>query len=250
LWVPENGGLKTIRMDPKRSGEHPKFLVLQEFSGTFLDFSTETFFILWIILYVSGVTNQPINNMNARPFPGAPDGFNLVLSKQLSDSSEALNSRDNEASQGLASIYQGLALCLLASRAYFDLFMKIGSYYQELTNHWSKEVLSKNPSPVGLSLVAITKADVDTTIINDLDGDSFHVLTSLVMFTQDKAIINNPDTSGPMTEEQMLILNQILWAIYIGLFSKEHFDRNVRVFTEAYKQAKVELEGPQKYSVN
>jgi hypothetical protein len=188
--------------------------------------------------------------MNARPFPGAPDGFNLVFSKQLFESSEVLSSNENDASQGLATIYQGLSLCLLASRAYFDLFMKIASYYPELSNYWSKEILSKNPTKGGLSLVAITEADVDSTIINDLDMASFHVLTSLVMFTQDKAIINNPNTSGPMTEEQMTVLNQITWAIYIGLFSKEHFDRNVMVFTEAYKQAKEELEGPQKYSVN
>jgi hypothetical protein len=188
--------------------------------------------------------------MNSRPFPGAPDGFNLVFSKQLFESSEVLNSSESDASQGLASIYQGLSLCLLASRAYFDLFMKIGSFYQELSNYWSKEILSKNPSHGGLSLVAITEVDVDSTIINNLDGASFHVLTALMMFTQDKDIINNPDTSGPMTEEQMTILNQVLWSIYIGLFNKEYFDRNVRVFTEAYKRAKEELEGPQKYSVN
>lgn len=188
--------------------------------------------------------------MNARPFPGAPDGFNLVFSKQLFESSQVLSSKENDASQGLSTIYQGLSLCLLAPRAYFDLYMRIGSYYPELADHWSKEVLSKNPTPGGLSLVAITESDIDHTILNDLEEGPFSVLISLVMFTQDKSVIKNSNTSGPMTEEQMYILNQIVWSIYIGLFKKEYFDRNVRVFTEAYKQAKEELEGPQKYSLN
>jgi hypothetical protein len=128
--------------------------------------------------------------------------------------------------------------------------MRIGSYYPELADHWSKEVLSKNPTPGGLSLVAITESDIDRTILNDLEEGPFNVLISLVMFTQDESVIKNPNTSGPMTEEQMYILNQVLWAIYIGLFKKEYFDRNVRVFSEAFKQAKAELEGPQKYSLN
>jgi hypothetical protein len=201
-----------------------------------------------IILYVSGII---IYNMSERPFPGAPDGFNLVLSKQLFDSSEVLNSCENEASQGLASIYQGLSLCLLASRAYFDLFMKIGTFYPELANHWAKEIIGKIQfQGGGLSLVEVTEAGVDSTIINDLNADSFYVLTALIMFTRDESVIKNPDTAGPMTEEQMSILHQVFWAIYIGLFNKEYFDRNVRVFSEACKQAKEELEGPQKYSLN
>jgi hypothetical protein len=58
LWVSENGGLKPIRAASKSSEEPPEYLGPQEIPVLLLDFSTETFFILWIILYVSEVTNQ------------------------------------------------------------------------------------------------------------------------------------------------------------------------------------------------
>lgn len=179
-----------------------------------------------------------------KPFPGSPETFNLIFSRNLFDSSMELEKHGTQRSLQFGEILQGLSLCLLAPRSYFDLFMKIAPYYGELNSFWNNEVYAKNGGTIGSGqtlMVDVDAVGVDTSILNEIHPASFNLVMGLVSFTQDeKAIAGIPGVSEEM-KEQMMILNQILWAIYMSVFNPSFFDRNVEVFTKIALQAQKEI---------
>lgn len=181
---------------------------------------------------------------NRQQFPGAPANINLVMSEQFHDFSKKL-AMGNINSRNLANIYKGLSLCLVAPRSYFDLFTEISTYYDDFISYWNKEIVAKNSDSKGLSMMDVSKTDIDTSIIDDMDRQCFNLLMGVLSFTQKEATPQN----GPFGE-QMSILNKIVWAIYIGCFRQDFFNKNVRVFEEAYKRAKVEQRESDKYRNN
>jgi hypothetical protein len=180
----------------------------------------------------------------SQQFPGAPANINLVMSEQFHEASKKL-AMGNINSRNLANIYKGLSLCLVAPRSYFDLFTEISTYYDEFIAYWNKEIVAKNSGSKGLSMMDVSKTDIDTSIIDDMDGQCFTLLMGVLSFTQKEATPQN----GPFGE-QMSVLNKIVWAMYIGCFRMDFFNKNVRVFEEAYKRAKVEQGESAKYRNN
>ncbi len=182
--------------------------------------------------------------MSQRAFPGFPEGFNMIFSRQIFDASIQLENHGSEKSKQLCEIYQGLAVCLLAPRAYFDLFTNIGPYYKEMQDFWNKEVYQKNggiPGAGKTMLVDVDDSGVDTSIIDDLPADPFNLLMSILSFSQDKNAIEGIPGINDEIREQMMIFNQIVWAIYMGSFKGDYFVKNLKTFSEAGLQAQKEL---------
>lgn len=179
-----------------------------------------------------------------RAFPGFPEGFNMIFSKQIFEASLLLEQHNTERSKNLCEIYQGLSLCLLAPRAYFDLFMSIGPYYQEMQTFWNKEVYSKNGGVSGsgeVMMITPEESGVSTSIIDELPAEPFNLLMGILSFTQDKKALNDIPGVNDELKEQMMIFNQVVWAIYMGSFKGSYFDKNLEVFSKAGLQAQKEL---------
>lgn len=182
--------------------------------------------------------------MEARPFPGAPENISQVLSKTLFDASLELENHGNERSKKMAQIYEGLSLCLLAPRAYFDLFMKIGPHYQEMQDFWNHKVYMENGGVLGSKkreLINSSDVSADLSIVNDIPADPFNILVGCLSLTQDEESINSIPNVSETIKEQIYIFNQILWAVYIGAFKSEFFDIIHSIFSQSIGEAHREL---------
>jgi len=185
--------------------------------------------------------------MEQRPFPGAPGSFALIFSKEFRTIAEKLIESDNERSRMLGETLDSLSVILLTPRPYFDLFMSIGEYYPTLQRFWNDEVFAANGGIKGSEEVKMTKTsdvkggfDMDAKVA-DFDAQSFNVLMGTLQFTQDRDQIEKISGNDPEMKEQMMIMNQILWAIYMGVFNDEYFKRNHEVFTKAGNAAEAEV---------
>lgn len=182
--------------------------------------------------------------MSQRAFPGFPEGFNMIFSRQIFDASLQLENHGSERSKQLCEIYQGLSLSLLAPRAYFDLFMSIGPYYDEMQTFWNKEVYNKNGGVSGSGktmLIATEDSGLDTSIVDDLPPEPFNLLMGILSFTQDKTAIEGIPGINDEIREQIGIVNRIVCAIYMGSFKESYFAKNLKAFTDAGLQAQKEL---------
>lgn len=182
--------------------------------------------------------------MSQRAFPGFPEGFNMIFSRQIFDASIQLENHGSEKSKQLCEIYQGLAVCLLAPRAYFDLFMGIGPYYDEMQTFWNKEVYLKNGGVAGSDktmLISPEESGLDTSILNDIPAEPFNLLMGILSFTQDKNAIEGIPGINDEIREQISIINRIVWAIYMGSFKESYFAKNLKIFSDAGLQAQKEL---------
>jgi hypothetical protein len=181
--------------------------------------------------------------MSQRAFPGFPEGFNMIFSRQIFDASLKLENHGSERSKQFCEIYQGLSVCLLAPRAYFDLFIGIGPYYDEMQTFWNESYYI-NVGVSGSGKVEFITSDtsgLDTSIIDDIPADPFNLLMCILSFSQDKNAIEGIPGINDEIREQMMILNQIIWAIYMGSFKDDYFAKNLKVFTDAGLQAQKEL---------
>lgn len=184
--------------------------------------------------------------MSAKPFPGFPEGLNIFLSEKIFDCSLDLADRENKKSKDLSIIYQGLALSLLAPRTYFDLFMNLRNPYPEMMKFWS-EVQKKNAGQainIGSGLPVIGVGDVqglDLSIINQMAPVAINHLMAILEMTKKENAKNTPFYNEGM-DEQFMILNEIIWSIYIGLFKEEFFQSNLRIFGQSLEQAQKELD--------
>ncbi len=182
--------------------------------------------------------------MEARPFPGSPHMFNMIFSKELYNAALELDKHDSQRSKQMAEIYEGLSLCLLAPRAYFDLFMRIGPYYQEMQEFWNHKVYVENGGVLGSKkdmFMEVDKISTDLSIVNDLPAQPFNLLMGLLAFTQDENAINNIPHVTDELREQITIFNQMVWAVYMGAFKPDYFDKNLEVFVKSGKEAQKEL---------
>ena len=182
--------------------------------------------------------------MTQRAFPGFPEVYNMIFSRQIFDASLQLENHESERSKQLCEIYQGLSVCLLAPRAYFDLFVSIGPYYEEMQNFWNKEVYHKNGGVSGSGEIMLIKTDesgLDTSMIDDLPTEPFNLLMGILAFTQDKNAIEGIHGINDEIREQITIFNQLVWAIYMGCFKESYFAKNLKVFTDAGLQAQKEI---------
>ena len=182
--------------------------------------------------------------MEARPFPGSPHMFNMIFSKELYNAALELDKHDSQRSKQMAEIYEGLSLCLLAPRAYFDLFMRIGPYYQEMQEFWNHKVYVENGGVLGSKkdmFMEVDKISTDLSIVNDLPAQPFNLLMGLLAFTQDETAISNIPHVNDELREQITIFNQMIWAIYMGAFKPDYFAKNLEVVVKSGKEAQREL---------
>lgn len=192
--------------------------------------------------------------MTAKPFPGFPEALNVFISQKIFDCSLDLAGRGNKKSEELSIVYQGLALALLAPRTYFDLFMSLRKPYPEMIKFWS-EVQKKNAGQAinigsGLPVVEVGEVQgLDLSIINQMAPEAINHLMSMLSMTKSEHAKNSP-FYDENTEEQFMILNEILWSIYIGLFQEEFFQSNLRIFGQAFEQAQKELDEIKKSQQN
>jgi hypothetical protein len=183
-----------------------------------------------------------MNSIEPSVFPGVPDGLNLVLSKQLFEASLKLDAMGNDTSVQLSEVYQSLSLCLLVPSSYFELFRSIGEYYDEMHDYWNNEVFIKNGGRLGSSIKFELEKDdsiIDSSILDELDPEAFNLMMGLVFYTQDQDVIK--DYSGD-NKEKFSILNRVFWAVYMGLFKREYFEKNYATFVVAGTKAKNELQ--------
>lgn len=182
--------------------------------------------------------------MEQRPFPGSPRGFNLVFSQHLSEATDELQKNGTERSLQLADILGALSMCLLSSRSYFDLFIRIGGYYPELQSFWNEEVYKKNGGVIGTGVGKLKDSNeitVDKSIVDQLPPESVNLIGGILSFTQNKDEIDNIPDVDDQLREQMLIFNQMIWAIYMGLFNPKFFEKNLETFVTSAKEAEVEI---------
>jgi hypothetical protein len=185
--------------------------------------------------------------MEQRPFPGAPGSFALIFSKEFSTIAEKLIGSDSERSQMLGETLGSLSVILLTPRPYFDLFMGIGEYYPALQRFWNDEVFVVNGGKRGSGEVKMTKVDevkggIDMgAMTSDFDPQSFNTLMGTLQFTQDREQIEKISGSDQEMKEQMMIMNQLIWAIYMGVFNDEYFKRNHELFTRIANDAEGEF---------
>ena len=192
--------------------------------------------------------------MTAKPFPGFPEGLNIFISQKIFDCSLALAGRGNKKSEDLSIVYQGLALALLAPRTYFDLFMNLRKPYPAMVKFWS-EIQKKNAGQAmnigsGLPVIETENVqDLDLSIMNQMDPEAINHLMAMMSMTKSENAKRSPGYNQNM-EEQFGILNEIFWAIYIGLFQEEFFQSNLRIFGQALEQAQKELDEIKKSQQN
>jgi hypothetical protein len=185
--------------------------------------------------------------MEQRPFPGAPGSFSLIFSKEFSSVAEKLIESGNERSRMLGETLGSLSVILLTPRPYFDLFMSIGEYYPALQRFWNDEVFAANGGKKGSGEIKMSKAEdvkggIDMeAMTSDFDPQSFNVLMGTLQFTQDREQIEKISGDDQEMKEQMMIMNQIIWAIYMGVFNDEYFSRNHELFTRVGNEAETEV---------
>lgn len=175
-----------------------------------------------------------------RQFPGAPEHFVGPFSETLL---EAIRSSSNEGlTSRLRVCFDGLTLCLLTPRSYFDLYMDVMSIYPRISDVWNKEVFEKNGGKLGSGEMMTMGVDelvdgVDMSIVKSIDGGCVAVLMGMVSFSQDPKILRQMDE---VTSEQLSCYNRIVWLLYMSLFRKTWFDEVVGIFERGAKRAKEE----------
>lgn len=192
--------------------------------------------------------------MSAKQFPGFPEALNIFISQKIFDCSLDLAGRGNKKSEELSIVYQGLSLALLAPRTYFDLYMNLRKPYPAMMKFWS-EVQKKNAGQainIGSGLPVVEVGDVqglDLTILDQMAPEAINHLMGMLSMTKKENAKHSP-MYDENTEEQFMILNEILWSIYIGLFQEEFFQSNLRIFGQSLEQAQKELDEIKKSQQN
>jgi len=178
------------------------------------------------------------NHEHKAPFPGLPGMYTPIISQNLFEAGEKLDSMGTDVTVQAGEILQALAICMLEPSTYDELQNGVGVYYGEMKKFWD-DIYVQNGGVLGSGKLDLREVDsvkgLDVSIPNELGQDAMNTIQGLLLMTSDKDFIKDH-------KQEFGVLSRVIWAIFIGLFDTKFFGMNYSNFVTCGAKAQKKLQ--------